>query len=116
MDGVGMHDHDGVPVEGAIKIHPDICYSLLEPDGYYDTDLKRIVVWHWCTKSKWHENAQKVNYEGWAREAMVPTWRGAGVGAHTLHNMSPLHLEPSLAWSDCCEMHGHIRDGKWESV
>lgn len=112
---VGMKNHDGVPIEGAIKIHPDICYTIDNSDPDMD-DLHRIWIWHWCTRSKWHERAQQVNYEGWSREAMQPSWRAAGVGAHDLISMDPLHLEPSLLWSDCCGMHGFLRAGTWESV
>ena len=40
-------------------------------------------------------------------------WQLAGVGAHTLMSLSPLHLEPSVYWSSCCGIHGFIREGKW---
>lgn len=43
-------------------------------------------------------------------------WRATGVGAHTLVTESPLHIEASVYWPDCCGLHGFIRDGRWFGV
>lgn len=40
-------------------------------------------------------------------------WTPSGVLAHTLVEVDPLHLEASLHLTDCCGMHGFIRDGAW---
>lgn len=112
-----IQDHNDVPIEGAIKIHPDLCYSMTEVQPGYDTDLKRILIWHWCTHSVWKKKAREVNYEGWSKEHVeTEVWRAAGVSGHTLISLDPLHLEPSLYWPDCCGMHGFLRNGSWESV
>ncbi len=66
-------------------------YWTVEPDG---------VVWlaHVCTY----------------KNTVSPRWFWAGTGRHQLISLDPLHLEPSIGWTDCCGRHGFIRNGKWE--
>ncbi len=99
-----LDDHDDVPIDGAVRIHPDVCISWArsEPGGELS-----LLVWHWCTRALWRVRP------GAVVELCVPQWSAAGVSAHTLVSRDPLHLEPSLLWPDCCGMHGFIRAGTW---
>ena len=102
MTLVAWDQRDALPVEGAVKIHPDICITWAW--GY---ERPHLLVWHWCDRSVW------LRRPGQDPALATPAWNPAGVAAHTLVNREPLHLEPSLLWADCCGMHGFIRDGQW---
>lgn len=43
-----------------------------------------------------------------------PRWMWQIASVHRVVSLDPLHLEPSIAWTDCCGRHGFIRGGKWE--
>lgn len=63
-------------------------------------------VWHWCSQQNWRD---RPFYAG-------PRWMVAGTRGHTLVAHDPIHLEPSLLWSDCCGLHGFLRGGRWTAV
>jgi hypothetical protein len=103
---ISLDDHAGVPVDDAVKIHPDICVTWA-----WGTDTgERLLIWHWCTRALWLADPTRIP------EHCTQQWSAAGVEAHTLVSREPLHLEPSLFWSDCCGMHGFVREGTWVSA
>lgn len=58
-----------------------------------------LLVWHLCT------------YEG--------GWVATGSRLHTVtdaDDFSKVSFHPSLFWSDCCGLHGWIKEGRWSSV
>jgi hypothetical protein len=74
--------------------------------------VEGVLVWHDCDKHLWYNDPEK-------NHSLIPDyigWHPANVGAHTLVNMDPLHLEPSVYWPDCCGLHGFVRDGRWISA
>jgi hypothetical protein len=86
-----MHTKGNAPwrwpgLEGYIHpLNDDLAYAWLSNE--YPT------VWHWCM------NTQR--------------WVASDCRNHTVVSKDPVHLEPSLLMM-CCNMHGYIRDGKWE--
>lgn len=77
----------------------------------------RPIIWHWCTRSVFiakHE-ANDPSEDRRMLEWYDPQWVPAGVNGHDFISREPLHVEPSLLWSDCCGLHGWIRGGKWVS-
>lgn len=76
---------------GAYRISDDIYVRPRNPETVDD-----LIVWHWCTTDS--------------------RWNAATVGLHTLVKADPLHLEASLLMSNCCGLHGWIRNGEWVGV
>lgn len=102
-------------IEG--NVSEDVAYSWTcnkKETGEFPNHIHTIEclwIWHFCNMSVNQVSADRVNrLEGFFG------WKPGGVGLHTLVSISPLHLEASLYWPDCCGMHGWIRDGKWVSV
>lgn len=58
-----------------------------------------VWVWHWHTPT---EGAHR--------------WALAGCGLHTVEQLLPLTLSPSLACSDGCPSHGYLESGQWRAV
>lgn len=94
---------------GWVRVGERVAY---DPEGGHGG---RPMIWHWCTKEGWWARAQR---EGWTPdpESMRPAWLPAGCEGHDLISVSPLHLEPSVYWPDCCGLHGWIRDDVWMSA
>ena len=95
---------DELPL-GSVRLGPKVAWTK-------DPASERVLfVWHWCDHHLWagrgHYDSHKDEYIGW-----FP----AGVGAHDLVSLDPLHLEPSVYWPDCCGMHGFIHGGAWIDV
>lgn len=102
-DPINWTDPTRPPVESATRIGPTVCVT-------WTRDLtgdRTPLIWHWCTRSLWQADPSRIP------ALCEPQWTPAGVAAQTLLSTDPLHLEPNLLWSDCCGMHGFIRDGKW---
>lgn len=73
--------------------------------------VPRLLLWHFCDHNLW------LLKEGRDPALVGPSrWAPGGVGAHQLVSEKPLHLEPSVYWSDCCGMHGWVRNGLWTSA
>lgn len=106
-EAINWDDHTHPPVSWATMVGPDVCVTWGQPDS---DGHRTPLVWHWCSRVVWQADPTRV------RVLCEPQWSPAGVGAHTLVTEEPLHLEPSLLWSDCCGMHGFIRDGRWVSA
>lgn len=70
--------------------------------------INGLLIWHWCDHNVWHANP-KTNPEYIPSPGWVPT----GVQGHDLIAIYPLHIEPSLLFMGCCNMHGWIRNGEW---
>lgn len=58
-----------------------------------------VWVWHWHTPT---EGAHR--------------WALSACGAHTVEQVAPLTLSPSLACDDGCPSHGYIENGVWRAV
>lgn len=71
------------------------------------------LVWHWCDYSVWRARTEADPETYLAEYIPEPHWSPAGVGAHDLVRLDPLHLEPSLFWPSCCGLHGFLREGRW---
>jgi len=69
----------------------DDTYMLATNHGDHKKSHAAIIIWHWCTKQN--------------------RWLGQKVPKHTLVEIEPLHLEPSLACADDCGWHIWIRNG-----
>lgn len=77
----------------------DIYYSVIG-DGIEQGDkASNIWVWHWHTPTS-----------GEAR------WQLSACGLHTVQQVEPLTLSPSLACEDGCPSHGYIENGVWRAV
>lgn len=74
-------------------------------DIYYRVQPGMVMVWHWCTAVA----------PGPGEVVDNGRWAGSGCGKHTLVNLIPLHLEPSILF-ECCGLHGYIRNGRWEAA
>lgn len=90
----------------ATRLGPLVAYSWTS-DGRTINDLW---IWHWCEHPLW-EGRGKTEFE--AHRDDYRFWSPAGVGAHDLITVDPLHIEASVYWPDCCGLHGWIRDGRW---
>lgn len=83
LGGAVITDHGG-----------DVYTGLPDGDG-------KPVCWHWCdSESNWRLDAPGV-------------WSGARCSLHTVVQVSPLTLNPSLLCTDC-GWHGYIIDGVWK--
>lgn len=76
------------------KDHEVIQYSW----GYNEGKPASLLIWHWCPTPE---------------SQIKPQWRGAAASAHRIISEKPLTIEPSLAFSYCCGLHGFITDGQW---
>lgn len=83
---------------GAVDAGADIYYRTT-PD---DPTITGVLVWHWCTS----------HAPGDGPTVDQGRWMAAGLAAHTLVALDPLHIEPSLLFG-CCGTHGFIRGGRW---
>ncbi|MDE2100159.1 MAG: hypothetical protein KGL39_23085 [Patescibacteria group bacterium] len=88
-----------------------IAYSWTSISGIPDEPktIDHLMVWHHCDKRVWRGDPSK-------NQSLIDGyvgWHPAGVGAHTLVAVEPLHIEPSVLWTSCCGTHGFIRDGRW---
>lgn len=89
-----------------------VAYSFTcDPDEPHNHDISCLWVWHNCSMSI----VQEKNPEATPLE-LSSGWKPAGVGAHELKTIEPLHIEPSVYWSECCGMHGWIRNGVYSEV
>lgn len=98
--------------EGTTRLGPLVAYGWNRcNDAPHEHTIECLYVWHWCDHHLWtgrsHFDAHREEYRFWAP---------AGVGAHDLISIKPLHLEASVYWPGCCGMHGWIRDGAWVGV
>lgn len=89
------------------RLGPLVAYQF-DPDNWPHLGHGGLVVWHWCEHRLW---AGRAGYD--EDPAGYRFWAPAGVGAHDLISVDPLHLEASVYWPDCCGLHGFIRDGRW---
>ncbi len=87
------------------RVGPLVAYRFDPSSG---TGHGGLLVYHWCEHRLW---AGRAGYD--ADPAFYRFWAPAGVGAHELVSVDPLHLEPSVYWPDCCGLHGFIRAGRW---
>jgi len=87
----------------AVVIHPRIAVEWI-----CDLDHEHVIECLWV----WHDCDQVLGAESIAPGSTFG-WRPAGVGAHDLISVEPLHIEASVYWPECCGMHGWIRDGQW---
>ena len=71
----------------------------------HDHIIECLWIWHDCDL-----NLRPVDPHWTSR---YTGWKPAGVTAHDLISVEPLHIEASVYWSGCCGMHGWIRDGEW---
>lgn len=101
---------DELPVN-AVRLGPKVAYSWLNDQGPTQVkELKDLWVWHWCDHSLWEWSPGVLeDYYGGRKEWWSPT----GVNSHDFISADPLHIEPSLLFVGCCNMHGWIRDGAW---
>lgn len=76
------------------KDKDDILYSWI----YQGQQPAILLIWHWCPTPE---------------RDLKPQWRAAGTKNHRIISEKPLTLDPSLAFSYCCGLHGHITDGQW---
>ncbi len=92
---------------GLTRLGPLVAYGYGWPEE--GSDPSELVVWHFCDHHVWEASDERMAEIYGARAFWVP----ATVGAHTLVTREPLHLEPSVYWPGCCDLHGFIRDGAW---
>lgn len=97
--------------KGAVAVDEKVAYSWGRCEHVEDVahihTIDCLWVWHDCDQTLGAETVAPGQRFG---------WRPAGVSAHTLISIEPLHLEASVYWPDCCGMHGFIRDGRWVSA
>lgn len=98
----GWTDPARPPIEDAADLGGGVWASWDPAWG----DGEHPSIWHWCSRKNW---ADRPLYSG-------PRWAVAGTRLHLVESRDPLHLEPSLLWSDCCGKHGWIRDGRWVEI
>jgi hypothetical protein len=77
----------------------DIFYSIIGDGITAGGKASNVWVWHWHVPT---------NGE--------PRWQLSGCGLHTVLQVEPLTLDPSLACDDGCTSHGWIKNGQWTSA
>lgn len=87
-----------------------VVYSWCHTDK--PLEIKDLLVWHNCDRNVWLNNPRADLNVVRSSQGFTP----AGAGLHELISVEPLHISPSLYWSECCGMHGFIREGKWVSA
>jgi hypothetical protein len=90
----------------------NVVYSWGQHPDRTDLTIDNLLIWHYCDRNVWLKKPGANPDVARSSSGFTP----AGVNLHTLISVSPLHLEPSLYWPDCCGMHGFIRNGRWVSV
>lgn len=75
------------------KDHDAVLYSW----AYSGDAPPPLIIWHWCEQSPGE-----------------PSWRGAVAARHSVIIERPLTLTPSIHFSECCDLHGTITNGKWD--
>jgi hypothetical protein len=77
----------------------DIYYTVI-PDGIEaGGKATHVWVWHWHTPTD-----------------LPARWQISGCGLHTVEQVEPLTLSPSLACEDGCPSHGFLENGQWRGV
>lgn len=96
----------------ATEIGPGVAYGFGrcqadETDKEHEHTLECIWVWHYCTEKLGPTSVAPSSNFG---------WRPSGVEAHTLEQLEPITLSPSVYWPECCEKHGFITQGRYYDV
>lgn len=76
----------------------DIYYALVGA-VVQNQKAEKVWVWHWHMPT-----------EGTHR------WQIAACSLHTVEQVEPLTLSPSLACEDGCPSHGYLENGQWRAV
>lgn len=100
--GINWFDHSKAPHDGMTAMSNSAGLVWLYV-SWPDTPDARPLLWHWCVPNV--ETPVCAHFGG--------HWCPWGIGGHVLVSRSPLHLEPSLLWNTCCDLHGYIREGYW---
>lgn len=77
----------------------DIYYSIIGDGVKVGEKASNVWVWHWH-RAPGHDER----------------WQLAACGLHTVEQVEPLTLSPSLACENGCPSHGYIENGSWRSV
>jgi hypothetical protein len=79
-----------------VDVGGGIYYAILEDGIVQGEKATNVWVWHWHTPTK---GAHR--------------WALSGCGLHTVLQVVPLTLDPSLACEDGCPSHGWLKNGVW---
>lgn len=77
----------------------EIYYAIVGEGIVQGESADNVWVWHWHTPT---EGAER--------------WALSSCGLHTVKEVEPLTLSPSLACENGCPSHGYIVDGIWRPV
>lgn len=88
-------DHD------IVDAGSDIYYSIIAEGVQAGGSAANVWVWHWHTP---------------LTQPDVPArWQLSGCGLHTVVQVEPLTLSPSLACEHGCPSHGYLENGHWRN-
>lgn len=93
-----------------IRLKSDKIGLLYDVTGW--APLTRDVLWALVNGEVWLAHVCDLRLK--RSTPTAPRWIWRPCGRHTVVSLDPLHLEPSIGWTDCCGRHGFIRGGKWE--
>lgn len=77
----------------------DIYYTIIAEGVEVGGKATNVWVWHWHTPT-----------------GVEPRWQISGCGLHTVEQVEPLTLSPSLACEGGCPSHGFLQNGRWNGV